>query len=206
MSKQSLYNRFMSMSARPTGFLGQVMLHFMNLAHTPMARWNLSLIDFTNVHTILDEGCGGGKNIERMLRIVPEAQVYGIDYSEKSVIASQKTNARWLNQRCFITQGNAMALDFEDSHFDLVTAFETVYFWPDLHKAFAETYRVLKPNGLFAFSYGDKADKTMSDWEQTIDTMHLLPIDEVQTILASVGFSDISVQCKGPSLHIQCRK
>ena len=32
---------------------------------------------------------------------------------------------------------------------DRVTAFETVYFWPELAQNFREVYRVLKPGGVF---------------------------------------------------------
>ena len=202
----NLYNKFMTMSARPTGLLGRIMIKFMNWAHTPTAKWHLSLIDFSDITTILDEGCGGGKNIQRMLRLCPKAHVYGIDYSEESVAATRKKNSRLLNDRCFIEQGNAMALDFGDNKFDLVTAFETVYFWPELQTAFSETFRVLKPGRLFVFSYGDKSNKVMSDWENTIEAMHLLPIDEVKNLLTQVGFINIVVQQKSLALHIDCQK
>ena len=201
-----LHKNFISMSARPAGGLGKCMLWFMNLTHTPMARWHLSLIDLEGVNTILDEGCGGGKNIQRMLKHCPEAKVYGIDYSEESVQASCKKNARWLDKRCFIKQGNAMALDFEDGMFDLVTAFETVYFWPDLKISFSETFRVLKPGGKFVFTYGDKEDKVMRDWELSIEAMRLLSMEEVVSILKDTGFTNVSQQRKGVAIHVECQK
>ena len=40
-------------------------------------------------------------------------------------------------------------LPFEDARFDAVTAFETVYFWPDPARCFREIWRVLKPGGTF---------------------------------------------------------
>lgn len=42
-----------------------------------------------------------------------------------------------------------MALPFEEASFDLVSAFETVYFWPDLNRGFREVFRVLAPGGRF---------------------------------------------------------
>ena len=44
-----------------------------------------------------------------------------------------------------------MELPYETGKFDLVTAFETVYFWPDLKQSFSEVFRVLKPGGMFMF-------------------------------------------------------
>ena len=94
----------------------------MNLTHTPMAQWNLSFIDFQPDWTILDVGCGGGKNIARMLKRCPQGQVYGIDYSEESVAMSRKKNKSLLGSRCFIEQGNVMELPYETGKYDLVTA------------------------------------------------------------------------------------
>ena len=37
---------------------------------------------------------------------------------------------------------------FAGDWFDAVTAFETVYFWPDLPQCFREVYRVLKDDGV----------------------------------------------------------
>ena len=201
-----IYKKLIEMSARPTGVAGRVMLWFMNLSHTPMARWHLSQIDWRGVNTILDEGCGGGKNIRRMLKRCPAAQVYGIDYAEESVRASRKMNAKELGKRCFIEQGNAVALTFEDGLFDLVTAFETVYFWHDLHKAFSETYRVLKDGGRFVFSYGDHENTVMASWEKQIEAMRLLPIEGIKQILAEVGFTHIEVRRKGAAFHVECVK
>ncbi len=61
------------------------------------------------------------------------------------------SSSRVLGSRCFIEQGNVMELPYETGKFDLVTAFETVYFWPDLKQSFSEVYRVLKPGGMFMF-------------------------------------------------------
>ena len=48
------------------------------------------------------------------------------------------------------TQGSAEQLPYSDEMFDLVTAVETVYFWPNLPDCLQEVRRVLKPGGKFA--------------------------------------------------------
>ncbi len=40
-------------------------------------------------------------------------------------------------------------MPFDDEAFDCVSAFETVYFWEDLEKCFAEVHRVMKNGGTF---------------------------------------------------------
>lgn len=48
-----------------------------------------------------------------------------------------------------VLQGSVAGMIFAAGWFDLVTAFEAVYFWPDLPRSFREVYRVLKPGGTF---------------------------------------------------------
>ena len=103
-------SKFWNTNARPEGWMGRLALRTMNLTHTPMALWNLSLIDFQSDWTILDVGCGGGKNIARILKRCPQGQVYGIDYSKESVAYSIKNNRKHIGTRCFIQQGNVMEL------------------------------------------------------------------------------------------------
>ena len=202
-----MISKFWNTNARPEGWLGRFALWMMNLSHTPMARWNLSFIDFQPDWTILDVGCGGGKNIARMLKRSPQGQVYGIDYSKESVAMSRKKNAKLLGSRCFIEQGNVMELPYENEKFALVTAFETVYFWPDLNKSFSEVYRVLKPGGMFMFSYALDTSKTMRYWAEQIDAMKILPIDEITKILADVGFDNLQTAMKGDyTINIRIQK
>ncbi|MBQ9668266.1 MAG: class I SAM-dependent methyltransferase [Prevotella sp.] len=190
-------SKFWNTNARPEGWMGRLALRMMNLTHTPMALWNLSLIDFQPDWTVLDIGCGGGKNIARMLKRCPEGKVYGVDYSEESVAYSIKNNRRHIGTRCFIQQGNVMELPYEDAKFDLVTAYETVYFWPDLPKAFAEVFRVLKPGGMFTFSYGDESSSTMRYWADEIEAMRILPTSKISQLLTEAGFTDLQIARKG---------
>lgn len=76
-------------------------------------------------------GCGGGANIAVMLKNNPESIVDGLDYSVESVAFSKKTNAPYIGKRCTIQQGDVSSLPYADSSLDYVTAFETIYFWPD---------------------------------------------------------------------------
>ncbi|WP_458402132.1 class I SAM-dependent methyltransferase [Candidatus Avelusimicrobium sp.] len=88
-----------------------------------------------------------------------------------------------------------------------MTAFETVYFWPDLKKSFSEVYRVLKPGGMFMFSYGLESSATMRYWADRIDEMRILPIDEMTKILSDVGFENLQTATKGDyTINIRIQK
>ena len=90
-----------------------------------------------------------------------------------------------------------MELPYETGKFDLVTAFETVYFWSDLKQSFSEVYRVLKHGGMFMFSYGLESSATMRYWADQIDAMNLLPMEGISKILADTGFENLQTATKG---------
>ena len=99
---------------------------------------------------VLDCGCGGGANIKTLLKLCPSGKVQGIDYSAVSVEKARKVNAGAIAAgRCTVQQASVAELPFEAEQFAVVTAFETVYFWPELAQNFKEVYRVLKPGGTF---------------------------------------------------------
>ena len=141
---------FFQNTCKPKGIGGKIMVNMMNTGHSSMAEWGFTHIEIRNNYICLDIGCGGGANVKKLLAKTPYGKVTGIDYSEISVIKSQKINkAEIENKRCEILQGNVMKLPFGNETFDIITAFETIYFWPDINEAFKQVYRVLKGSGTF---------------------------------------------------------
>ncbi len=78
----------------------------------------------------------------------PHANVTGVDYSAVSVGKSRKVNADAIAKgRCKVLEASVSSLPFKEDMFGMATAFETVYFWPDIEKSIAEVRRVLSPGG-----------------------------------------------------------
>ena len=116
---------------KPQGKLGNIQLKSMNKEHTPVSLWGLKHLNIKSDDVILDVGCGGGINVKRMAECAKK--VYGIDYSIESVKLSKEVNEKLIDEgKVEILEGNVKDLPFEDNAFDIVTAFETVYFWPDI--------------------------------------------------------------------------
>ena len=91
-------------------------------------------------------------------------------------------------------EGSAAALPFGEDCFDLVTAFETVYFWPDIEKCFRGVYKILKDGGHFVIvNEDDGLTGNNEKWEKLIDGMHTYTPDELLAILSSAGFRDIVI-------------
>lgn len=142
-----MLKRILLNTRKPTGLLGKFMLTLMNFGHEPLSKWAFSIID-PKIHAhILDVGCGGGRNIRKMLRLVPDGRVCGVDYAPVSVEKSCRLNALAVAQgRAEIKQSGVSQLPYEAELFDVVTAFETVYFWQDIVNNMRQVYRVKHQN------------------------------------------------------------
>ena len=163
--------------------------------HAAMANWALSSVQIKEESQILDIGCGGGANIARLLQHAPKGRVQGIDYSPVSVEKSKKVNAKAIAEgRCQVQEANVAQLPFEESTFDLITAFETIYFWPDIEHCFSEVKKALKPGGQFVIvNEDDGLSGNNETWEKLIEGMHTYTPEEIRLHLANAGFHDINI-------------
>ena len=187
-----MFNWFFQHTRRPEGFWGRVMLKGMNKGHASISNWGMSYWDLKKDYVVLDVGCGGGANIKEFLKKCSEGFVYGIDYSKDSVEISKRLNKESLNKNCEIKEGNVMDLPYEDNCMDIVSAFETVYFWPDLNKGFKEVYRVLKQGGKFLIVC-EGSDPSNTKWTSIIEGMTLRSGEQLKQELINEGFKNIKL-------------
>lgn len=192
-----LLKSFFNQCARPEGSLGRAMLCFMNYTHAPLTNWGLKLVNVQDGWTMLDVGCGGGFTIRRLLKRSKDAQVYGIDISEESVTKARQVNAEVLDKQVYVTQGSAEQLPYNDEIFDLVTAVETVYFWPNLPDCLQEVRRVLKPGGKFAIMV--EVVDSDSKWTSIVDGMTAYTPEQLKTLLDDAGFIQTEIHRKKPT-------
>jgi ubiquinone/menaquinone biosynthesis C-methylase UbiE len=135
-------------AAMPTGRFGALWARLMNVGHSSVTRWGLGHISINKSDIILDVGCGGGRTANTLAKIAAEGQVYGIDYSQVSVAVSTSKNKRLIEKgQVKILHASVDSIPFSDDMFDLVTAVESCYFWPDLTNNLKEIRRVLKTGG-----------------------------------------------------------
>ena len=179
---------------KPRGWLGRFFLWEMNDRHSGVTDWGLEHVSIDQHHTILDIGCGGGRTVHKLTAIATEGKVYGVDYSLSSVAASRRTNREWIKTgRVEIKHGSVSHLPFSDSLFDLVTAVETHYYWPDPVADLREVLRVLKPGGrlvLIAEAYkGGRYDKLFRILMKPIRATHLT-VNEHRELFSQAGYSE----------------
>ena len=192
-----LLSKIFSNTRKPEGFFGKMMVNGMNGGgHAQMANWALSSVQIKEDGQIMDIGCGGGANIARLLQRAPKGVVQGIDYSSVSVAKSSKVNAKAIAEgRCKVQEASVVKLPFGENAFDLVTAFETIYFWPDIEHCFGEVKRVLKPGGQFVIvNESDGSGPMDAKWESLIEGMHTYKPEEIRLHLSNAGFKAIDIQ------------
>jgi ubiquinone/menaquinone biosynthesis C-methylase UbiE len=171
----------------------------MNSSHSKLTDWGLEHISIENHHTILDVGCGGGRTVSKLAAIATQGKVYGVDYSDESVAATKRTNSRCLDLgRVDVRQGSVSQLPFPDGMFDLVTAVETHFWWPNLPGDMREVSRVMKPGGtlvLIAEIY--KGANTMAaklaEKYASQTGMTLLSVNEHRELFTNAGYSDVQI-------------
>lgn len=180
-------------AGNPQGELGEELIDNMNMNHEGLAQWGVSHLNITKDTIFLDIGCGGGVNVKRFLGLT-DNKVYGIDYSKLSVKRSTELNRTEIeNERCEIKQESVSEMSFENESFDLITAFETVYFWPDIKNDFKEVNRVLKDNGIFLICNealpkdGDERQKEFTE----LLKCNIYSEEELTENLKNNGFSNV---------------
>lgn len=183
---------------KPEGKLGELLIDDMNENHEALVLWSLNHLDISSDDSILDIGCGGGVNVERFLKMT-ECRVVGLDYSDVAVERSKALNKAAIGEgRCEIIHGSVSKIPFDDNTFDIVTAFETVYFWPDFVNDLKEIFRVLKDDGTI-FIANEALPKENDDRQKFIIElldMNIYSADELEKSLQKAGFRDITYYVK----------
>ena len=149
---------------------GRVMANETVDNYEKLASWGTSFLNIKNTDYVLDIGCGNGLEVRYLLR--KAELVYGLDSSKVSLAVAADINKKAIDDgRCEILEGDVLNLPFNDDGLDVVTAFESVYFWEDLDAAFKEIYSVLIPGGhlLICNGLSQRQDLDVKKWAEMLD-------------------------------------
>ncbi len=180
---------------KPRWWLGRIILANMNARHANVTEWGLRHVSVGEGFTILDIGCGGGRTIATLAEKATHGKIHGIDYSPTSVAAARRYNARRIEAgQVDIRHGTVSELPFADRTFDLVTAVETHYYWPDPVADLKEVLRVLKPGGrVVVIVEAYKGDKARAHEQLAMKLLRAtyLSVREHRDLFTAAGFADI---------------
>ncbi len=102
---------------------------------------------------LLDVGTGAGVvALQASAYVRPEGQVTGSDVAMSMVSQARQAAAEQGITGATFCQMDAERLDFPDASFDAVTCAFSLFQFPDMSRALAEMWRVLKPGGWLGLS------------------------------------------------------
>lgn len=182
---------------KPHGEEGIQTIENMNVNHKEISEFAFECVTFNENAKIIDIGCGGGVNIEKFLKLT-SGNVDGLDYSEVSVSESIKRNSQSVeNGRCNVIQADVSNMPIKNESYDLVSAFETIYFWPNITETFKEVFRIIKPHGQFMIAQGTDGNHPDDEkWLATVEGMSVYTAPELKKYLLNTGFKSVKSHVK----------
>ncbi|QGY42923.1 methyltransferase domain-containing protein [Maribellus comscasis] len=175
--------------AKPTGTIGKIIGRLMNKFHTSLYTSYLNTKDIPDNYRILDIGCGGGKFLNYLSQRSDGFILWGLDHSKEMIDLSGQLNREDLKKgRLKLLKGSVHKIDIANNSLDLVTAFETIQFWPDIDIALSEVFRILDKEGKFLIinRYPKKGTKW---WKMA----NIKSEEDYKTKLENVGFCNVSI-------------
>ncbi len=149
---------------------------------------------------VLDLGSGAGNDCFVARAIVGETgKVIGVDMTD-AMIAKARDNAEKLNfHNVEFRQGEIEDLPLAANRVDVVISNCVLNLVPNKEKAFAETYRVLKPGGHFSISdvvlVGDLPAGLVNDAEMYAGCVSgAIQKEDYLDIIRKTGFTNVTVQ------------
>ncbi len=139
--------------ALPRGSFGRnVMTRVLNRGNRELIEATLDGVRLEPGCRLLDVGFGGGLLLELAHRRGVR-KLAGVDPSEAAVAFLRSRAGRLEGAELRVELGAVEGLPFEDASLDVVASTNTVYFWPDLARAFSELKRVLAPGGVLTLGF-----------------------------------------------------
>jgi len=184
---------------RPAGLLGRFVLWNMNSRHSKVTDWGLSHISIDERDTVLDAGCGGGRTVNKLAAMASQGKVYGVDFSGASVAFARRINKEWIDTgRVEIREASVSQLPFSADVFNVVTAVETHFWWPDLPSDMREVLRVLKPGGVLmiiaeVYKGASTVTAKLAEKYALLSGMKLLTANEHRELFTNAGYSEVKI-------------
>ncbi len=150
--------------------------------------------------TVVDLGSGAGNDcfVARQLT-GDQGRVIGLDMTEKMIEKARKNAAKLQFENVSFVLGDIEEIPLDADLADVVVSNCVLNLVPDKQKAFAETYRIIKPGGHFSISdvvtQGDLPESLKEDAEMYAGCVAgAIDIHDYLSIIKDTGFENVTVQ------------
>lgn len=141
----------------PQGWFGKLLIRFLNRNNAMMNDLVLQNLNLQAGDRVLEIGFGGGYLIEQIANTALPSLIVGIERSQDAIdLCKQKFRTQINKTEIEFHLADAVELPFPTESFNKICTVNTVYFWADLSKVFAECFRALADDGKLLISYNSK--------------------------------------------------
>lgn len=173
---------------KPQGLFGHLAMgHILAQGNASLNAWVRGLLPLQPTSTILDLGCGPGAALQAIAQQTPSGFAVGLDYASPMARQAYRRNRQLIRTgHAGIVQGDAAMLPFRDQAFNIVYAVNVIYFWPDVHQALREIWRILQPGGTLALGTRPQAQvEHLAFMRHGLNVFH---DSEIGELLSMMGF------------------
>jgi len=186
-----LSGKFIASQARkPTGWVGKfLMTAAFDQGNARLNDFIFENLKLTPTDQVLEIGFGSGQLFRKILKVVTEMKVFGVDFSNDMVTRLQKHLKGLKNFE--LKQGEVSALPYVENTFDKICSANTLYFWPKPLEDAKQILRVLKPGGVLLLGFRVRAQMEKIPFIQHGFTIY--SPEEVQKLLLEAGFKSVEI-------------
>lgn len=179
--------------ANPQGEKGIEIGEMMNATNIGMTLESIHALLIEDDEHILEIGHANAGHLKTILSKAKNLKYTGIDISETMHNEAEKINSEFKDQADFVLY-EGKKLPFEDDFFDKIFTVNTVYFWEKPVEYLNEVYRVLKDNGTFVLTFGQR------DFMETLPftkyNFKLYNNDEMEELISESHFKRMKISEK----------
>lgn len=179
--------------ANPQGEKGIEIGEMMNATNISMTLESIKKLVIEDDQHILEIGHGNAGHLKSIMNLVQNLRYTGIDISETMHHEAQKLNKEFESQADFVWY-EGKKLPFQDRTFDKIFTVNTVYFWENPEAFLNEIYRVLKDEGTFVLTFGQR--EFMEKLPFTEYDFTLYSNDEMEELISKSHFKRMKISEK----------
>ncbi len=149
----------------------------------------LNNLDVTAGDSILEVGIGGGYLVGRMIPLLSDGYLVGIDNAPMLIRRAQKKFNRQIDEGAVSIQcADVRKLPFPDGAFNKVCSVNSFFYWKDTAAGFNEISRVLQVSGRLVLTF--TAAECLRD-RFCFDENHIFDPKEISGLLEHLGFHHV---------------
>ncbi|RMZ58544.1 class I SAM-dependent methyltransferase [Chryseobacterium nematophagum] len=179
--------------ANPQGEKGKEIGEIMNATNIGMTLESIQALLIEDEEHILEIGHGNAGHVENILNKAQGIKYTGIDISTTMHNEAKRLNKEFENKADFVLY-DGQKFPFENQKFNKIFTVNTVYFWKEPVAFLNEIYRVLKDNGTFVLTFGQR--NFMETLPFTKYNFTLYNTDEMEEIVSKSHFKRMKVSEK----------